>query len=106
MFVSIVITALLLDVLFALLAITPESHRAVEDVSQFALDYTFYLNLLMIGVAGSMIWLHRGHVRGQPPREEGGHDHGGPGAKRLVVWLMMLVVGGGLLARLASSLLR
>lgn len=50
---------------FAALGITPESGRAVEDVVQFALDYTFWLNLLMVFVAAGMVALHFGHIRGR-----------------------------------------
>jgi len=34
---------------FALLAVTPESARAVKDVTQFKIDYTFWMNLAALG---------------------------------------------------------
>ena len=101
MWVSIVVTALALDGLFGLLGITPESAREIGNVSRFALDYTFWLNLAMVLVAGLLVWLHRGHMR-----QHGGHamhHGGGVGFKRVVVYLAMTVVAGGLVAWLATS---
>jgi uncharacterized membrane protein YraQ (UPF0718 family) len=102
MWVSIVITAVTLHVLFRLLGITPESSRAVEEVSRFAVDYTFWLNLVMVFVATAMIWLHRAHVR---EHLEGGMDHGGGGVgvKRVVVYAMIAVVTGGLVSRAVTA---
>jgi uncharacterized membrane protein YraQ (UPF0718 family) len=99
MFVSIVITALTLHVGFEALGITPESHRALDEVSRFALDYTFYLNLLMVGVTAVLILLHRSYVDEHVQDQEGrGHGHEGIGPKRVVVGLMTLVLVGGVVA--------
>ncbi|MDX1500555.1 MAG: permease [Woeseiaceae bacterium] len=80
MFASIVLTALAMHFLFAALGITPESRRVVDEVTRFAFDYTFYLNLVFLVVAMVMIRLHRQHAGGDE-----GHamDHG-VGAKRIV----------------------
>jgi uncharacterized membrane protein YraQ (UPF0718 family) len=104
MFVSIVITAVTLHVLFGLLGITPQSDRAIEHVSQFAIDYTFFLNLAMVGVAVVMVWLHRAHVREhlEGDMEEG--DGKGVGAKRIAVYIMLTVLLGGLVAWVATTL--
>jgi hypothetical protein len=95
MWVSIVITAVALHALFAILGITPESSRAVEEVSRFAIDYTFWLNFAMVVVAVLMVWLHRRHVR---DHLEGAMDHGGDGTslKRITVYVMIAVLLGGL----------
>lgn len=96
MFVSIVITALALHWLFLFLQITPESARAVKDVAQFKIDYTFWLNLLFVLVAGCLIFLHRRHVKSQ---EMEGMDHGSEvSLKRVVVYLCVLILAGGLLS--------
>jgi hypothetical protein len=101
MWVSIVVTAVTLHVLFALLGITPESSRAIEEVSRFAIDYTFWLNLAMVFVAAAMIWLHRAHVHEHlEGRME--HEQGGVGVKRVVVYGMLAVVLGGLVVGLAG----
>ncbi|MDX1631638.1 MAG: permease [Thermoanaerobaculia bacterium] len=98
MWVSIVITAVVLHTLFELTGLTPESRRAVEEVSRFAIDYTFWLNLAMVAVAAWMVRLHRQHVREHLDGEEMDHGEGGPGLKRIVVYLMLALVAGGLLS--------
>ncbi len=104
MWVSIVITAVTLHAAFAVLGIIPESHRAMEDVSRFSLDYTFWLNLAMVVGTVVMVMLHRAHVR----QHLGGgmkmdHGEGGVGLKRLVTYVMMLVIVGGFVAWLAGG---
>ncbi len=97
MLVSIVLTALIMHFTFAGLGITPESHRAIGEVTRFAFDYTFYLNCLFIVVAGVMIWLHRRYVR-----DSGGHmDHDMEGDSRIkraaaLIAGLMLLVGTGI----------
>ena len=45
---------------------TPESARAVKDVAQFKLDYTFWMNLVAVGMVGWMGWLnHAWHRKNQ-----------------------------------------
>jgi uncharacterized membrane protein YraQ (UPF0718 family) len=96
MFVSIVATALILNGVFLALGIVPESARAVSDVAQFKLDYTFWLNLVFAAVAGWLVFLHRRHLQAM---SGGGMDHGGgPGFKRMVVYLFMAILAGGLAA--------
>jgi uncharacterized membrane protein YraQ (UPF0718 family) len=96
MYVSIVATALILNGLFALLGIVPESGKAVTEVVQFKLDYTFWLNLVFVGVAGWLVYLWRQHVK-----EHGAmaHDMEGDGPiKTIAAYLAMAVVAGGLLS--------
>jgi len=96
MFVSIVITALTLHLAFTLLGIVPESARAVSDVAQFKLDYTFWLNLVFVLVAGGLIALHRRHLKA---KDDDGMEHGGGlSFKRVVVYLFLLIQAGGLIA--------
>jgi len=94
MWVSIVITAILLHALFAVTGLTPDSSRAVSETTRFALDYTFWLNLAMVLVAVVMVWLHRRHVAEDLDGKGGGHG-GGVGTKRLVVYGMMIVLATG-----------
>jgi len=61
MYLSIVATALILDGLFTVLDIVPETGRRVSEVVQFRIDYTFWLNLAFIVVAAVLIWLWRRH---------------------------------------------
>jgi len=65
MFVSIVLTALILNGLFEGLGIVPESGRKVGEVAQFKFDYTFFLNIFFVFAAAVLVWLHRRHVRAE-----------------------------------------
>ena len=99
MFVSILSTALIVHYAFAVLDITPASDRRIEDIAQFALDYTFYMNVAFAFVAAALVWLNRRH-----PREtDGGMDHDmqrGIGMKRIIALssLAVLLVGIGAFA--------
>jgi len=96
MWVSIVVTAVVMHGAFAWLGITPDSGRAVDEVTRFALDYTFWLNLAMVGAAAVLVLFHRQHVRSQD-HDMGGHDmEGGGPIKRAAVWVAIAVVVGGL----------
>lgn len=96
MFIAIVITALALHYLFLWLHITPDSARAVKDVAQFKLDYTFWLNLLFLGVTGWLVFLHRQHKKEQ---DMAGMDHGhGLTVKRIIVYMFMIILAGGLIS--------
>lgn len=74
MFVSIVLTALLLHTVFSLLGIVPESRRVVEELTQFKLDYTFYLNSVFVLAAGLLTWLHFRH-KSEKMQDSDEHDH-------------------------------
>ncbi|WP_020402292.1 permease [Gracilimonas tropica] len=63
MFVSIVITALLMNGLFGLLGITPESQRVVSEITQFKIDYTFWMNLVFVWVAGWLVWQNKSYLK-------------------------------------------
>ncbi len=96
MFVSIVVTALTLTASFSLLGITPESNKAVTNVVQFKVDYTFWMNLAFSCVAIGLVWLflarkrHHGHEN---------HDMEGDGPiKRAAAAIAMGVLGAGLVA--------
>jgi hypothetical protein len=96
MYVSIVATALILNGLFALLGIVPESGKAVTEVVQFKLDYTFWLNLVFVGIAGWLVYLWRQHVR---EHGEMAHDMEGDGSiKTVAACVAMAVVAGGLIS--------
>lgn len=98
MYVAVVATALILHTLFADLGITPESRRVVSEVAQFRIDYTFWMNLGFVGLAG---WLYRLHRRHMSEDREGGMEHdGGLTVKRVVVYLFMAILAGGLIAHL------
>jgi uncharacterized membrane protein YraQ (UPF0718 family) len=91
MYVSMVSTALLLHVGFAALGITPESQRVVDEVARFAVDYTFWLNLAMVFLAGWLIWLHRRFLA-TGMGGEGMEMPGGGAVKRAVAFTAATVV--------------
>ena len=76
MYVSIVCTALILHYAFAFLGMTPESARAVKEVAQFKLDYTFWMNLAGVALVAWLAWLnhawHRHNQSGEMDMAGGG----------------------------------
>lgn len=98
MYLSIVATALLLDAGFYFTGLTPQSTRAVEDVVHFAIDYTFWLNLLFVGLAALLVWLAMRH------RREHGSHHGrdmkgnGPLKKAAAGIAVLLLASGTILS--------
>ena len=102
MYLSIVATALILHYTFAAFGITPHSARKVEEMTRFGLDYTFWLNLLFAGVTGGLIFLHRRHRQEQKEMAmEMGEDQ--LSLKRIVVWLAVALLIGGLIALALTS---
>jgi hypothetical protein len=73
----------------------------MEEVSRFALDYTFWLNLAGAVLAGALVELRR---RFQARHGGGAHDHGGGGLKRAFAWAALAVWGGGALSWLWTVL--
>jgi uncharacterized membrane protein YraQ (UPF0718 family) len=94
MYMSIVATALILDGLFTLLGIVPESGRRVSDVVQFAVDYTFWLNLAFAVVAVVLVWLWRRHTARHGAMQ---HDMEGDGPlKTGAAYVAAAVIVGGI----------
>jgi hypothetical protein len=98
-FVSIVATALLLDGAFTLAGWTPEGAREIAGLAQFKIDYTFGMNVVSVGVVGGQVYLRRQHRRMHD--EEDQDQASGTQSlsmKRLVVYLVVAVLVGGLIA--------
>ena len=97
MYVSIVITALILHYMFFFTGLTPESSRKVHEVAQFSVDYSFFLNLAAIGATGAMLYLHRRHKQGHQSE----HNHRSSGSvdiQAILTWIFMVVLLGGLVS--------
>ncbi len=96
MYVSVVTTALILHYGFFFTGLTPESEKRVEDIAQFAFDYSFYLNLAAVAGAAVMLYLRRQH---QKQQDQGGHHHdhgsGSIGFQDLVTWFCIAVLAVG-----------
>lgn len=97
MYASIVATALILHYGFYWAGMMPESGRAVSEVTQFKLDYTFWMNLIALGVVAMMLWLRA--RRRQFETGDGGHDHdhggGGLGVQDYVTGVFIAGLGIG-----------
>src|SRR6056297_777854 len=63
MFISIVLTALILNGLFSMIGIVPESRRVVSEVTQFKIDYTFWMNIGFVFVAGILVWFNKKYLQ-------------------------------------------
>lgn len=76
MFVSIVATALILNSAFSFFGIIPESAKVVQEVTQFKIDYTFWMNIVFTLVTGWLIYLYQQHKKehgsGMDMQMEGG----------------------------------
>lgn len=99
MFVSIVCTALILHYGFYFTGLTPNSSRRVEEATQFAIDYTFYLNVAAVLVVGGMIWLWRIRRRQMDSTAEQ-HDSTAWSVQDYLTTLAIVLLIGGLAARL------
>lgn len=85
MYVSIVCTALILNGLFTLLGIVPETAKVVSEITQFKIDYTFWMNIVFTAIAGVLIWLNKKYLQNHEMK-------------------MMKMEGGGKLKKAAVSL--
>ena len=64
-----ILTGIIVHGLFALLGLVPEEAKDVEKLATFAIDYTFWLNLVSLAVAGTLLALSRRDVRPTEPAE-------------------------------------
>ena len=98
MYVSIVATALMLDAGFGAFGLRPEAAASEAMEHQFAIDYTFFLNIGFVLPAAGLIFLHRRHLG---TSENGGHDHDGDGGidvQEYVAWFAIAVLATGMAA--------
>ena len=103
MYVSIVCTALILHYSFALLGVTPESARAVKDVAQFKLDYTFWMNLVAVGLVGWLAWLN--HAWHRENQAEAMDMAGGGKIKKAVAVAALAILIVGIMVNLYLTIL-
>jgi len=101
MYVSIVCTALILHYAFALLGVTPESARAVKDVAQFKIDYTFWMNLIAAGLVGWLSWLNYAWHRRN--KKEAMEMAGGGNLKKVMAWTALGILAIGITTFLLLS---
>ncbi len=97
MYISIVLTALILNGLFGMFGILPESDRVVSEVARFKIDYTFYFNILFVLLAGWLIYLKKRFVKIHSDGSSNMDMEGGTSLKRKVAYLFIAILLGGLL---------
>lgn len=97
LFGSLIATSLVLHYGFSILGILPQStSSAPASESRFAIDYTFFLNLIFLAVTGGFAWLkYSGDSKHQHH-----HDHGSSSmVEQVLFWLAMAAyvwLAGGL----------
>ena len=95
MYVSIVLTALILNYGFELFGFIPESARKLAAGEAFKIDYTFWFNMVFLVISGTLIFFH---IR--KSKKEGnwnGLFSGNLSFKRIVVYTFSLLVVSGLI---------
>lgn len=99
MYVSIVLTALILNYSFDFLGVLPEGSRKVIELTQFKIDYTFWFNLVFVFFTGLMLYFNYKTKKMQMRGGDHDHDHGGDGVsfKRVIVYTFVLIVAVGLI---------
>src|SRR6056297_1010159 len=102
MYVSIVITALVLNGLFSFFGIIPESERAIADITQFKIDYTFWMNLVFVFIAAWLVWQNRKYLKVHEMKMM--QMEGGGALKRGIVYLFVLINIVGLAAYLYTRI--
>ena len=63
MYISIVLTALILNGVFGWLDIIPETQKVVSEVTRFKIDYTFWMNIIFVVIAGWLSWQNRQYLK-------------------------------------------
>jgi len=102
MYVSIVATALTLHYAFAVAGITPESARAVREVAQFKLDYTFWMNLVAVALTAGLMGLNRAWHR---HNDAMAMEMGGGMFKKVMARLSLGLLAAGMALYLYSDIL-
>ena len=103
MYVSIVATALILNGLFSLLGIVPESARVVSEITQFKIDYTFWMNIGFTVIAGVLVWLHNKYKQSHSMKMM--DMEGGGKLKKIAVTIFIIINVLGLAAFAYTNLL-
>ncbi|MDX5326170.1 MAG: permease [Bacteroidota bacterium] len=99
MYVSIVLTALIMNYSFEWLDIVPEHIRKIEEVTRVKIDYTFWMNLSFLLVSAVLVWGHRLYLKridSMPDMDMGGDSK----VKRWIVYSFLTFIVIGLILHL------
>ena len=113
-FAALVATAIIMHYGFALFGILPETATSAnpQSTERFAIDYTFWLNLIFLVATGVLAWLRFGSNSraNQQHQHHGEHHHSGGKegiTEQLLFWLAILsyiwLAGGIIVALFVSS---
>ena len=101
MYISIVLTALILNASFGFFGIIPESNVVISEVARFKVDYTLFLNLLFVLLSIGLIKLNNLYMDQQRNVEE---MEGKTSLKRKVAYLFIIILLGGFLSELILTI--
>ncbi|XWN37568.1 MAG: permease [Balneola sp.] len=90
MFVSIVATALILNSAFSFFGIIPESAKVVQEVTQFKIDYTFWMNIVFVLITGWLIFMYKQHQKEHGASMDMEMEGGGK-IKKVAVTIFILI---------------
>ena len=93
MYASIVLTAITLHYAFAVLDVMPTSARKVEAVAQFNIDYSFWMNIFAVLLAGTLGFCH--HRYKQIKDMDAKNASEGLNLKKIATYLTLLILAGG-----------
>ena len=96
-------TALILNGAFAFLGLIPEGKSDVAQLTQFKLDYTFFLNMvaaLIAAAQGVLSWQQKKHADSGSNHD---HDDGEGSVKRLATYVFLVLLAGGLVAYVVTG---
>jgi len=103
MYLSIVLTALILNGLFSVIGIVPESTKVITEMTQFKIDYTFWMNIFFVALAGALIYLYKRQMKEKS--SHGDMDHGEENnsldIKGLFTKAFILILLGGIISYIA-----
>jgi hypothetical protein len=57
LYLCMVAAAISVHYLYVLTGLVPEARPGLEEMVRFKVDYTFWLNLVFVAVAGALLWL-------------------------------------------------
>ncbi|MGD8724571.1 MAG: permease, partial [Desulfobacterales bacterium] len=93
MYVSIVLTAITLHYAFAVLNVMPTSAIKAEEVAQFKIDYSFWMNIFAVLVTGVLIFCHHRYTKIKKMDMKDASE--GLSLKKIASYLTLLILIGG-----------
>ena len=102
MYISIVLTALILNGVFGYFGLIPESKVVISEVARFKIDYTLFLNIFFVIVSIVLIKLNNMYMNHKRNVED---MEGKSSLKRRVAYAFIVILSGGLLTKLIFAFL-